>query len=87
MKRAKLFIILSIFGGLIFGIASGAADVFFPLVIVEAQTPPKCDFKTYLNDGNPDGTNIRAAADKDSAIIKRIKTDDVIVTVSGFSGG
>ena len=87
MKQTKLFIFLSIIGGLILGFASGAADVFLPLASVEAQTPMKCDFKTYIDENDPNGTNIRAAADKESAILKNIKNDDVIVSISGFSGG
>ena len=87
MKQAKLFILLSIFGGLIYGFAFGAANVFPPSANVEAQTLTKCDFKTYIDDSDPNGTNIRAAAGKDASILKNIKNDDVIVTVSRFSGG
>ncbi len=87
MKQAKLFILLSVFGGLIFVFTARTANIFSPLAVVEAQTRNKCDFKTYIDDGDPHGTNIRAAADKDSAVLKNIKNDDVIVTVSGFSGG
>lgn len=87
MKQSKLFIILSIFGGLIFVFTTRTANVFSRLTVVEAQTRNNCDFKTYIDDGDSNGTNIRAAADKNSTVLKQIKADDVIVTISGFSGG
>lgn len=85
MRQTKLFILFSIFSGLIFGFASGAVEDFSPLV--EAQTLTKCNFKTSIDDNDPNGTNIRAANNKASTILKNIKNDDVIVTISGFSGG
>ncbi len=87
MTKTKLFIISSIFGGVFLGFAFGAADDFSPLRIAEAQTSTKCDVKTYIEDRDPNGTNIRAAPDKDSKVLQRIKNDDVIVRVTGFSDG
>ena len=85
MTKTKIFMITTIFGGLLFGFAFGAMNIFSPLIIVEAQTQTKCNIKSYIEYSDPNGTNIRAAADKDSAILNTIKNDDVIVTVTGFS--
>lgn len=84
MKQARLYILLSIFNGFIFGFASGAADIFSPLA--EAQTRTKCDFRVYIDDADSKSANIRRAAGKNSAILKNIRNDEVIATVSGFSG-
>lgn len=87
MTKTKFFIITRIFGSLFFGFAFGAGSTFSPLTIVEAQTQTRCNLKSYLDDRDPNGANIRAAPDKNSAVLKNIKNDDVIVSVIGFSSG
>lgn len=87
MTKTKKIIITTIFGGLFLGFAFGSANDFSPLTIAEAQTITKCDVKTFIADSDPNGTNIRAAPDKDSKVLQRIKNDDVIVRVTGFSDG
>ncbi len=85
MTKTKIFIMTAIFGSLFF--TFGAAGKFSPLTVAEAQTQTKCNIKSYIEDSDPNGANVRAAADKDSAVLKNIKNDDVIVSVTGFSGG
>lgn len=87
MTKTKFFIITAIFGSLFFGLAFGTGGVFSPLTVAEAQTRTTCNIKSYIEDSDPNGTNIRAAAHKDSAILKNIKNDDVIVSITGFSDG
>lgn len=81
------FIISSILSNLFLGNLFDTADIFPPSKNVETQTPTKCNLKSYIDDRDPNGTNIRAAPDKNSAILQKIENNDVIVTVTGFSDG
>ena len=86
MEAWILFSILTISGNFIFQHTFGAPENSFTRRNSTVQTA-KCDVKTYVDDRDPNGTNLRVAPDKNSAVLRRIKNDDVIVTVSGFSDG
>ena len=85
--KIAVWLIFVIFNQVIFDPAASAANFDPPLTIARIQARNKCDFQTYIDDADPDGTNIRRAADKNSVVLKRLKSAVAVVTVTGYSGG
>ena len=84
----KMILVLLILSGLYFVTASDAIFDNPLLVSVKAQTKTNCSFSTYIQDEDTTGTNIRAKADKNSAILKTIKdSSSVVAEITGFSNG
>jgi hypothetical protein len=47
----------------------------------------KCDTEAYLQDNDPAGTNVRSKPDRNSSVLKILKTEDeVVVHISGDAG-
>jgi Uncharacterized protein conserved in bacteria len=84
--KIKIYLTLLVLGCLSLWLISDAANS--PLIVTaEAQTKTSCDISTYISDQDPNGTNIRAKANKNSAIVKTIQSGDVVVAITGFSNG
>ena len=51
------------------------------------NTQARCDTRAYLQDDDPNGTNVRSKPDKNSPVLKILKTQDqVVFHISGDAG-
>ena len=85
--RVKIILFLLVLGGLSFCLLAGASNS--PLIVTaEAQTKTSCNFSTYIQDEDPNGTNIRSKPDKNSSILKTLKSEsDIGIEITGYSNG
>jgi SH3-like domain-containing protein len=85
--KIKIVLALLALGCLSFWLISDGKNA--PLmVIVEAQTKTSCNFSTYIRDEDPNGTNIRSKPDKNSSILKTLKSEyDIGIEITGYSNG
>lgn len=59
-----------------------------PTEFESAQPIVKCDTSAYIIDQDPNGTNVRSNPDKNSSVIKTLKSEDaIVVNISGSSNG
>jgi SH3-like domain-containing protein len=85
--KIKIYLALPVLGCLSLWLISDAANS--PLIVTaEAQTKTSCDISTYISEDDPNGTNIRAKPNKNSAILKTLKSEsDIGIEITGYSNG
>ena len=88
MAETALYLILLIFGGATFEFATNTAHGYTHAAVARAQMQNRCDVRAYIDDADPDGTNVRADADKSSRILKRIQTRSAaVVAIKSYKNG